>query len=158
MSTRNRARDLLGLSFWLILTFGVATIASQFEPGSWYQMIAKPSWTPPGWVFGPVWSLLYLMMALSAWMVWRRRASRKVGLPLGFYLAQLIVNGLWSWLFFGRQMIGAALIDLILLVLLVAITLFLFARIDRRAAALLAPYFLWICFASALNFEIWRLN
>jgi tryptophan-rich sensory protein len=150
--------DLLGLLGWVILTFGVAYVSSQFEPGQWYEAISKPSWTPPGWVFGPVWSLLYLAMSVSAWLVWRKRSHRAVTLPLGFYLAQLIVNGLWSWFFFGRQMIGVALVDLLLLVLLVAVTLVLFFRVDRRAGVLLVPYQLWICFAAALNYQIWRLN
>jgi len=153
-----RKSDLLGLLFWVLLTFSVAFISSQFEPGPWYGTIAKPSWTPPGWVFGPVWSLLYLSMSISAWLVWRHRAQKPVILALGFYVVQLIVNGLWSWLFFGRQIIGAALIDLLSLVLLVAVTLALFFRIDRKAGVLLTPYLLWICFAAALNLQIWRLN
>ena len=153
-----RTNDLLGLLFWLLVTFGVAYIASQFEPGQWYGTISKPSWTPPGWIFGPVWGLLYLAMSISAWLVWRKAGRVSMSAPIGFYVSQLIVNGLWSWFFFGRQWIGVALIDLILLVILVAVTLVLFLRTDRRAGFLLIPYFLWICFAMALNFQIWRLN
>jgi tryptophan-rich sensory protein len=153
-----RQIDLLGLAFWLVLTFGVAFFGSQFEPGAWYQTISKPDWTPPGWVFGPVWTLLYLMMAVAAWLIWRRRAQTSVYLPLGLYIAQLLLNGLWSWFFFGRQMIGLALIDLLLLVVMVFITLVVFIRLHRWAGILLVPYLLWVCFASALNYEIFRLN
>jgi tryptophan-rich sensory protein len=158
MISRDKTKDLLGLAFWLILTFGVAYLSSQFEPGEWYRTISKPSWTPPGWIFGPVWSLLYLSMGVSAWLVWRKRTGEAVRLPLSIYLVQLIVNGLWSWFFFGRQMIGVALLDLVILVLVVSINLVLFMRIDRRAGVLLIPYLIWICFAAALNFQIWRLN
>jgi tryptophan-rich sensory protein len=105
-----------------------------------------------------VWSLLYLLMGISAWIVWRHRARVSVVFPLGLYVLQLIVNGLWSWIFFGRHMIGAALVDLLLLVLLVILTLVAFFRVDRKAGILLTPYLLWICFAAALNFQIWRLN
>jgi len=153
-----KTSDLLGLLFWFALTFGVAYVSSQFEPGPWYATISKPPWTPPGWVFGPVWSLLYLSMSISAWLVWRSRARKAVALPLGIYVLQLIANGLWSWFFFGRQLIGVALVDLLALVLVVSINLVLFFRIDRKAGTLLIPYLLWISFAAALNYQIWRLN
>jgi benzodiazapine receptor len=150
--------DILGLAFWVILTFGVAVFASQFEPGDWYAHIAKPAWTPPGWLFGPVWGLLYLSMSVSAWLVWRQRSVAAVTLPLAFYLTQLALNGIWSWLFFGRQWIGLALIDLVVLVILVAITAAMFLRVRRTAGYVLLPYLLWVSFAAALNFQIWRMN
>lgn len=150
--------DLAGLAFWVLLTFSVAAFGSQFQPGGWYQALAKPAWTPPGWVFGPVWGLLYLAMSISAWMIWRQRKTVKTFLPLAFYSAQLLVNGLWSWLFFGQQLIGAALVDLSLLVLLVAVTVRLFLRAHRPAGYLILPYLFWVSFAAALNFQIWRLN
>ncbi|UCC99693.1 MAG: tryptophan-rich sensory protein [Phycisphaerales bacterium] len=150
--------DLLGLTFWVALTFGVAAFGSQFEPGDWYAHIAKPAWTPPGWVFGPVWGLLYLLMGVSAWLVWRQRFRTSVSLPLGFYIVQLAVNGLWSWIFFGSQRIGLALIDLTVLVIVVAITAAMFWRVNRRAGYMLLPYLLWISFAAVLNFQIWQMN
>lgn len=153
-----RTADLLGLGFWIVLTFGVAAFASQFEPGEWYRTIAKPAWTPPGWLFGPVWGMLYLGMSLSAWLIWRLRSAVKVSLPLALYLVQLFLNGLWSWLFFGRQMIGTALIDLIVLVLLIAITTAMFTRIRKAAGIIMLVYLLWVSFATALNFQIWRMN
>lgn len=156
--TNQRTQDLIGMAFWIMLTFGVAAIASQFQPGAWYTTIAKPSWTPPGWLFGPVWGLLYLAMSVSAWLIWRQRTRISVALPLGFYLAQLLLNGLWSWLFFGRQLIGTALVDLFILVLLIAMTSLLFMRIDKKAGILLLPYLAWASFATVLNLQIWRLN
>ncbi len=155
---RRRQSDFLALAFWVALTFSVATFASQFQPGAWYATLAKPVWTPPGWLFGPVWGMLYLAMGVSAWFIWRRRSGKNVRVLLGFYLAQLLVNGLWSWLFFGSQLIGAALVDLLVLVLLLAVTLSLFVRVDKRAGFLLVPYLLWCCFAAALNYQIWRMN
>lgn len=156
--TSERSKDLLGLAFWVVLTFSVAAFGSQFQPGEWYTNIAKPTWTPPGWLFGPVWSILYLSMSVSAWLVWRQRSKSAVSLPLGLYLVHLAVNGLWSWMFFGRQWIGLALIDLVALVILVAITAAMFRRINRTAGLLLLPYLLWISFATALNTQIWRMN
>ena len=150
--------NLLGLAFWVAVTFGVAALASQFEPGEWYTSIAKPSWTPPGSIFGPVWGILYLCMSVSAWLVWRHRHRTTVARPLAFYFAQLALNGMWSWFFFGRQWAGLALINLIVLVILVAITVVLFLRVSKAAGFLLIPYLLWISFAAALNFQIWRMN
>ena len=159
MKTANkRLYDLLGLAFWVVITFSVAAFASQFEPGEWYTHIAKPTWTPPGWLFGPVWGMLYLSMGFAAWLVWRQRYERSVSLSIGFYLMQLAVNGLWSWMFFGRQWIGLALVDLIILVILVAITVAVFLRIRRAAGLMMLPYLLWVSFAAALNFQIWRIN
>lgn len=156
--TSDRSKDLLGLAFWVVLTFSVATLASQFEPGDWYSKIAKPTWTPPGWLFGPVWSILYLSMSVAAWLVWRHRSTAKASLPLALYLLQLLLNGLWSWLFFGRQWIDLALIDLMILVTLVAITVVMFLRVSKTAGLMLLPYLLWISFAAALNYQIWRMN
>lgn len=155
---KKRTMNLLGLAFWVALTFGVAAFGSQFQPGDWYAHLAKPTWTPPGWVFGPVWGVLYIFMSVSAWLVWRQRSKTPVAVPLIFYLTQLAFNGAWSWLFFGRQWIGLALIDLIALVILVAITVELFQRVQKTAGFLLIPYLLWISFATALNFQIWRMN
>ena len=148
----------MGLAFWIIVTFGVAAFASQFEPGAWYKTTAKPTWTPPGWLFGPVWGMLYLAMSISAWLVWRQRSDVKVSLPLSLYLVQLALNGLWSWLFFGRQLIGVALIDLIILTLLIALTMAMFMRIRKVAGIMMLAYLGWVSFAAALNFQIWRMN
>lgn len=156
--TSEQLKNLLGLAFWVVVTFSVAALASQFEPSEWYTNISKPAWTPPGWLFGPVWSILYLSMSVCAWLVWRQRHKTAVSWPLAFYLAQLAINGMWSWLFFGRQWIGLALIDLLALVILVVITVAMFLRVRKTAGLMLIPYLLWISFAAALNLQIWRMN
>jgi benzodiazapine receptor len=156
--TSEQLKDLPGLAFWVVVTFSVAAIASQFEPGEWYLNIAKPTWTPPGRLFGPVWSILYLSMGVSAWLVWRKRHKTAVSRPLTFYAAQLAINGMWSWLFFGRQWIGLAFIDLVALVIMVVITVAMFLRVRKTAGLILLPYLLWISFAAALNLQIWRMN
>lgn len=151
-------RSVVGLGLWLLLTCGVAVLASLPAPGEWYAALRKPAWTPPGWLFGPVWTALYVMMAFAAWLVWHHGGFAYQGRPLGAYLAQLGLNGLWSWIFFGWQRPGLAFGEILLLAAAVAVTLRLFARVSKPAAWLLAPYLAWLAFAAALNFSIWRLN
>jgi len=148
----------LGLLGWIVLTFLAAAIGSQFMPGAWYASLAKPSWNPPGWVFGPVWTVLYLLMAIAAWLVWRAAGLTGARLALACYLLQLVLNAAWSWLFFGRQSISGALADIIALWALILLTMVLFRRHSATAAALLVPYLLWVSFATALNFALFRLN
>ncbi len=147
-----------GLAVWLLLVYGAAAIGGQFTPGAWYDALDKPPWTPPGWIFGPVWILLYGMMAAAAWVVWKEDGVRGARLPLAFFLGQLALNAAWSWLFFGLQRPDLALVDIVLLVAAVAVTLVLFGKRSALAGWLLAPYLLWVSFATALNLEIWRLN
>ena len=151
-------RQLLMLAAFVIVTFAVAAFGSQFQPGDWYAALNKPTWTPPGWIFPPVWTMLYLAMAVAAWLVWRTGGWRDNRWALSFFALQLAINGLWSWLFFGRQAIGAALIDIAVLLAVVVITAVLFWKKRQTAGWLLVPYLLWLSFASALNFQIWRLN
>ena len=125
-------------------------------PGPWYAELAKPTWTPPGWIFGPVWTVLYVLIALSASLVWR--AQPRFGLPLVLWSAQLGLNTIWSWLFFGLERPGLAAIDIVVLLGTIIATAYAFVRVSRTAALLLLPYALWVGFASALNIAIWRLN
>ena len=148
----------LGLVLWLVITFAAAAIGSLFEPGEWYAGLNKPAWTPPSAVFGPVWSILYVMMGVAAWLIWKERGFANARLALGLYFAQLTANAAWSWLFFGLRRPGYALLDIVVLWLLVAATLFAFWRIRRAAGWLLVPYLLWISFAAALNLAIRQLN
>jgi benzodiazapine receptor len=157
-SGRSTGAQLLGLAVFLLLTFCVATIASQFMPGAWYQALSKPSWTPPGWVFGPVWTFLYASMAVAAWLVWKKKGWHGARAPLVAYFIQLLLNGLWSWFFFGQYWIGVALIDILALLAAIGVTLILFWRVKRVAGILFIPYLLWVAFASVLNFQIWRMN
>ena len=155
---RSRAQDLLGLAGWLALTFAAAFIGSRFGTGPWYDSIEKPSFNPPSAVFGPVWTILYALMAVAAWLVWRRWGFDGARAALGMYVAQLVLNTAWSWLFFGLHDIGLALVDILALLVAIALTLALFWRKHRLAGALLVPYLCWVAFASVLNFSIWRLN
>lgn len=154
----NAGRSWLGLFFWLALCFGVAAFGSQFTPGFWYQQLAKPGFTPPGWVFGPVWTILYIMMAVAAWQVWRDRGFGGARPALGLFVLQLLLNGLWSFLFFGLKQPGLAFAEIVLLWLAILGTLMKFWRLAPAAGLLLLPYWLWVSFAAVLNFALWRMN
>jgi len=150
----------VGLAFWLglaYITAGIGGIASRDAP-AFYAQLAKPEWAPPPGVFGPVWFTLYTLMGIAAWLVWRERSNSHVKAALGVYVIQLIANALWSWLFFAWHLGAAALIEVVLLATLVASTLLLFLRIRPLAGALLVPYLLWVFFASALTWTLWRNN
>jgi len=148
-------RILPGIVFFA-LTFGVAALGAQFLPGPWYEALAKPSWTPPNWLFGPVWTTLYVMIAAAAWLVWQARPH--LDHVLGLWAAQLVLNGAWSWLFFGLERPGLAALDIIALLVAIVATAVAFSRVSRVAALLLLPYLAWVGFASALNLAIWSLN
>jgi tryptophan-rich sensory protein len=152
------ARSLLGLAGWLALSFLAGLVGAQYLPGEWYASLAKPALNPPNWIFAPVWTTLYVLMAVAAWLVWRRAGFAGARVPLGLYVAQLVLNGLWSCLFFGLHRPGFALFDIVILWLTILAALLLFWRTDRRAGALMLPYLLWVGFAAYLNFELWRLN
>ncbi len=136
---------------------GIATSASV---STWYPTLNKPAWNPPAWVFGPVWTLLYLMMGIASWLVWQKRAQNQaqVRRALGWYGLQLSLNLGWSVIFFGLQQVGLALIEIVALWSTLLITIVKFGRIRRDAAGLLLPYLLWTTFATALNAAIWWLN
>lgn len=143
---------------WLLLCFAAAWFGAQFMPGEWYATLRKPSWNPPNWIFGPVWTLLYTMMAAAAWLVCQRASFAANAVPLAVFLIQLALNALWSWLFFGLQKPGLAFAEIVALWLAIAASLLLFRRVSPLAAWLLAPYLAWVSFAAALNFTLWRLN
>lgn len=127
-------------------------------PG-WYAALEKPALNPPSWVFGPVWTTLYVLMGIAAFLVWRKGLQeREVRIALGVFVVQLVLNALWSFVFFGMQEPGLALINIATLWLAIVITGILFWRIERAAAYLLVPYLLWVSFASYLNYAIWSLN
>lgn len=151
------APGALSLAAWLGLTFAAALVGSRFRPGDWYASLAKPAWTPPGALFAPVWTALYLAMGIAAWMVWRR-GGRSRAPALGLYLVQLALNALWSYLFFGLHRPDLALLDIGLLWAAILPVMLRFGRIRSVAGALILPYLLWVSFAACLNFAIWRLN
>jgi translocator protein len=152
------ASQSIGLLGWLLAAFaagGLGAIAS-VDAASFYAQLSKPPWAPPGWVFGPVWSTLYAFMAIAAWLVWRSPGSKK--LALGLFGAQLAANALWSWLFFAWHLGAFASVEVLVLLALIVATAAAFRRINRLAALLLAPYLLWVSFASALTWAVWRSN
>ena len=126
-----------------------------FQPGQWYKTLRKPGWTPPNWLFGPVWSVLYIMIAVSGWLVWR---TGEAPLALTIWAVQLMVNGAWSYFFFGRRRMDLALVDVTLLWLLVAAYIVAALPVSRAAALLFAPYLLWVTIAGTLNATVWRMN
>lgn len=153
---KSNANPWIALAISVLLVAAVAFFGSQFEAGAWYDSLQKPAWTPPDWLFGPVWTFLYALMALAAWKVWI--AVRRIDLALVVYGVQLVLNGLWSYLYFGLQRPDLALIDIVALWFAIVFTIVLFRRRDRLAGALLVPYLLWVTYAAALNAAIWHLN
>ena len=133
----------------LIGGLGVAGTAGE------YQSLDRPSWAPPSWLFGPVWTLLYAMIAVAGWLVWRRAGWTTA---LSVYAVQLVLNAAWTPIFFGFGRYGLALVDIVVLWLLIGVTIWLFRPVSRTAAALLLPYWAWVTFATALNAWIWNAN
>lgn len=152
--------SLIALLAWLSVCFVVATLAAMVtDPGEWYAQLEKPSWTPPDWLFAPVWTVLYTLMGVAAWMIWERRLQDPLARPaLLLFLVQLMLNGLWSWFFFGQHAMVTAFVDILLLWTVLLGTLVLFLRVRRPAGLLLVPYLLWVTYAVALNGAIVVLN
>lgn len=159
--TRSVRHLLVGLLGWLLVTSiaaGIGSIASM-GAGEFYRRLSLPDWAPSAEVFGPVWTSLYLLMAVAAWLVWWKAGSFAAArLALVLYLVQLAANALWSWLFFGWHLGGAALAELVLLWVLIGATSLAFWRVSPLAAALLVPYWAWATFAGFLNYTVWQLN
>jgi tryptophan-rich sensory protein len=151
-------RQVLALVGWLGLCFSAAGTAVFISPGGWYAGLLKPSWNPPPWVFAPVWSVLYVLMAVAAWLVWREGGWAKQGSALRLFLLQWFLNALWTPLFFGLHWKGLALVEILLLWLAVALTLRTFWSVKKVAGILLIPYLAWVSVAAALNLALWRLN
>lgn len=151
-------RRLLALAGWVLLCFAASSLGGLFGPGEWYGTLKKPSWNPPGWIFGPVWTALYTTMAVAAWLVWRQGGWGKQRKPVLIFLVQLALNALWTPLFFGLHRPGVAFAEIVLLWLAIAATLAAFCRVSLIAAGLLVPYLAWVSFAAVLNFTLWRLN
>jgi tryptophan-rich sensory protein len=154
----SRPQTWLALAGWLGVTFAAAALGALFLPGEWYAQLRKPTWNPPNWLFGPVWTTLYLMMALAAWLVWRRGGFAAQRMPLVIFSIQLGLNALWSPLFFGLKNPGLAFAEIVLLWFAILDTLVVFWRVQVAAALLLVPYLLWVTFAAGLNFTLWQLN
>jgi len=152
--------QLLGLAFWLFTGFataGIGALGSADSP-ELYRSLDRPSWAPPAWLFGPVWTVLYVLIGISAWLVWRERGAAKARIELIVFLIQLALNALWTWLFFAWRQGGLAFGEILLLGVMIVVNIVLFWRIRPLAGAILLPYLLWVAFASMLTFSIWRRN
>lgn len=151
----------LSLICWIVLCFAVAGIGGHWTAGEiqgWYLTLVRPSFAPPNWVFGPVWSLLYLLMAIAAWLVYESAASPMRTSGLVLFFAQLALNLAWTWIFFRRHAVGEAVVEVLFLWAAIGITAILFSQVSPTAAWLMAPYLAWVTFASILNAAYWRHN
>jgi len=151
-------RSVLGLFGFVLLVAAVAASGGYFKPGAWYAGLAKPAWTPPDWLFPVAWALLYLSIAVSGWLVWRKLGLRQAVIPYSLYALQLVLNAAWSWLFFGLHRMDLAFIGIVVLWLTILATIVAFYRVQPAAGLLLVPYLIWVGFATALNLAVWRLN
>lgn len=153
----NPIRGLLG---WLALCFVAAAIGglASANAGNFYNQLIQPAWAPPGWLFGPVWTVLYALMGVAAWLVWKAQGWQKARMALSFFVVQLAANALWTWLFFVWHVGAVAFAEIVLLWVLIAYTAWAFWRVSRLAGALLLPYLVWVSFATALCFAMWRGN
>lgn len=152
------SKKITGLIGWITISSMAGIFGAQFEPGQWYQLLQKPVWTPPDWIFPVVWPVLYILMGIAAWLVWKMESTSLTQSPFIAFYVQLILNALWSWLFFGMHTIGLALFEIALLWVAVCSTVILFWKKNQAAGLLLIPYVLWISFAFALTASIWQLN
>jgi len=149
---------LIAVAF-VVVCFAAPAAGQLFGgPGQWYRELNKPSFTPPGWLFGPVWTLLYICMGLAAWLIWRKIGFRRGVLPLSLFALQLILNAVWTPLFFGLQSPLLAFVDIVALWMALTLTTICFFRVSRTAGWLLVPYLAWSTFAAVLNFTICRMN
>jgi len=151
---------MIGLIGWVFVVFVAAALGAlaSRHARDFYAGLAKPSWAPPGWLFGPVWTGLYLLMGVAAWLVWRRAGWGGATIALSLFLAQLTCNALWSWLFFAWRRGALAFADVVLLLALIIATLLAFLPFHTLAAILLIPYLAWVTFATALTWAVWRAN
>jgi translocator protein len=158
MNSNARGYQTLTFFGWLALCFTPTLTAAFVSTDGWFATLNKPVWNPPSWLFGPVWTILYSVMAVSAWLVWREGGWVKQRWPLILFLMQLILNALWTPLFFAAHSPALAFVEIVLLWLMIAATLWSFWPVSRFASLLLIPYLAWVSFAAVLNFTIWQLN
>lgn len=152
-------RSWAALGGWLLACYLAAAVGSAAGgAGPWYGALAKPAFNPPSWVFGPVWTVLYGMMGVAAWLVWREKRHRLRRVALGAFWAQLLLNAAWSWLFFGARRLDVAFGEIVILWLAILAVILLFWRVRPLAGALLLPYLAWVSFAAVLNFALWQMN
>jgi len=151
----SKLRSGLVLAGFIVITFCAPLLSIGSVPGEWYAALIKPEWNPPAWVFGPAWTLLYTLMAVAAWLVWRRVGFSR---PLAFYFVQLVLNAVWTPIFFGAHQLGWALAEIVVLWSAILLTLLSFRCVSPAAGWLFVPYLAWVSFATFLNLTLWRLN
>jgi benzodiazapine receptor len=152
--------QLVGLAGWLLVSFAAAAIGgiASAKAGDFYTRLDRPEWAPPASVFGPVWTTLYLLLGIAAWLVWRERHVPLARTALWLFIAQHVLNALWTWLFFAWQRGMLAFVEILVLLAMIVATLVLFWRVRRIAGLLLLPYLLWVSYAAALTFAVWQRN
>ena|SRR5260221_4233794 len=156
-STRSDLR-WLGLLGWLALCFVVEASGVTFLPGRWYAHLQKASWTPPSYLFAPVWTIIYVLMGTAAWLVWREGGFRKQTVPLSLFLLQIVLNGAWSFLCFRLHDLPLSVVDMLLLWVVLSVATLRFFAVKPAAGWLMMIYLLWVTFAATLNVALWRLN
>lgn len=156
----SRWRSLAGLAGWLLLSFAAAAVGAvaSADAAAFYAQLSRPDWTPPAWLFGPVWTVLYALMGIAAWLVWRARGFGGARGALTLFVVQLVANPMWTWLFFVARRGALAFAEILVLLALIAATLVAFGRVRPLAGALLVPYLAWVGFATALTWTLWQRN
>jgi tryptophan-rich sensory protein len=160
MPSASISRQALGLLGWLLSTFAAAAVGAvaSADAGAFYSQLSRPGWAPPGWLFAPVWTLLYFLMGVAAWIVWRKHGLKGGRTGLALYVIQLAANALWTWLFFVWHQGALAFVEILLLWCLIVATVVSFWRLSAVAGLLLVPYLVWVTFACALTLSTWTLN
>ncbi len=160
MNTKSTSQQWLGLLFSLLLVFAAAAAGglASASAGSFFMELDRPLWAPPAWLFGPAWTVLYLLMGVASWPVWRRGGFSEARPALTLYIVQLVLNGMWTWLFFVMRSGSLAFVEIIILWILILATIIAFWRKNRLAAVMLVPYLIWVAYASALTFSLWQRN
>jgi benzodiazapine receptor len=153
-------KSVVSLIVWLALSFAAAAVgaAASVDAREFYSQLEQPTWSPPGWLFGPVWTILYAMMGVAAWLVWESRGRTNVKTALLLFIIQLVMNALWSWLFFQWRLGFWSSVEIVALWILIISTIAAFWQVKPLAAGLLVPYLAWVSFATALNITLWRMN
>lgn len=160
MNNRSVPQQILSFLAWLSVSFIAASIGAiaSATAGTFYNALIQPEWAPPAWLFGPVWTVLYFLMAISVWLIWRSFGIQHARVALLLFIAQLAFNALWSWLFFVWHLGALSFYEILLLWVLVLATIMAFWRLNRTAGVLLLPYLAWVTFAGFLAFSLWQLN
>lgn len=160
MGVGRMRQEIPGLVGWLAASFVAAALGgfASADAGDFYRQLIRPPWAPPGWLFAPAWMVLYLLMGVAAWLVWRERSVCRVGIALTLFLVQLGANALWTWLFFAWRFGALAFGEILVLWVLILCTIAAFWRVRPLAGALLIPYLAWVSFATALTYAVWQGN